>query len=330
MKIRHYYGNQFQIDLTGKSLYFEKIILENEENVTKNIINYALCTNSRWLEGEEVLVKSQDAEAAISYVQILKDRFEEAEPFIARSKNTINLYISTLQDAKVKFNKEELLKTLEEYFLTYLNECVSGKQVWKSQHYSDPTPGLAASNYASEIKKTRWIEAEDIIMTDARSVYQYAKNILNSRWEEAESKILETEPENKHHWVLFDYLKELVRARWPEAEEIIKFHPHYAYNYAERYVRHRWEEAEPFIQQDPRYAFMYAKNFIGGRWPEAEEYIAQNPNLTYEYAKDIIGGKLPEEMHNRALILSMQYPNDNFLKKYFNYKKYRKETCKSK
>jgi len=330
MKIRHYYGNQFQIDLTGRNDHFERMILENEENLTKNIINYAIHTNSRWLEGERVLANSQDAEAAICYVQILKGRFEEAEHLIARSKSTINLYIKSLQDYKVKFDKEEMLRTLEKYFINYLNDCVSGRQVWKNAHYSEPTPGMAASNYAFEIRKTRWAEAENIIMTDAHSVYHYSKNVLNSRWQEAESKILETRPESKFAWVLFDYLREVVKGRWVEAEEVIKLYPHYAYNYAEKYIRNRWVEAEPFIKQESRYAFLYAKNFIQGRWPEAEEYIAQNPNLTYEYAKDIIGGKLPEEMHNRALILAMQYPNDNFLKKYFNYKKYRKETCKSK
>lgn len=330
MNIRHYYSNQFQIEILDKNETFEKLLLEQikKEDLPKLVLSYATCCKQRWVEGEKIIVENEDSEAAISYIPIIKDRFIEAEPVIARSTTNIKNYIGQLEYYKIAFDKEEVSKLLESYFLDHLKKCISKQKEWKS-NFREENPSISAAFFAHEIKKSRWIEAEEIIKKDADAVFQYCRNVLKSRWIEAEETILNCKPEGYHNWVLMSYLKDFVKERWPEAEQIIKNYSNFSYDYATCFVGGRWTEGEPSIKTDPKYAYKYARNFIKGRWPEAEEFIAQNPSLTYEYAKSIIGGKLPEEMHNRVLILSMQFPNDPYLRKYFGYKKYRKETSKS-
>lgn len=65
------------------------------------------------------------------------------------------------------------------------------------------------------LKKTRWIEAEDIIKMNPAAAYYYATAILKSRWTEAEP-IIKTDP-----IFAFLYAKHVVQKRWLEAEEFI-------------------------------------------------------------------------------------------------------------
>jgi hypothetical protein len=335
MNIRHYYNNQFQIEITGKNKDFEQLLLQNpdKKHVSKLVLSYCVCTKEKWDEGEKAIIEAEDSETAIHYVSIIKKRFIEAEPIIARSTAYIKSYLNELY--RLEINKEGVKENLEKHFLDYLTKCsqrksddISSKYKWKEE-YRESTPAISAAMFAFEIKKSRWPEAEEIIKNDDDAVLFYCHNVLKTRWKEAENAILSSKPNGFYNWNLMRYLKDFVKERWPEAEEIIKAHPSFAFDYTLCFVQDRWHEAEPHIRTDPKFAFKYAKEFIKGRWPEAEEFIAENPELTYEYAKGIIGGKLPEEMHNRVLILAMQKPKDPYLKKYFGYKKYRKETAKS-
>lgn len=331
MKIRHYYGNSFQIEINEKNTFFENLLVSQTQCcsvgdsnfLAQSISSYVGLSKSRFPEVEPFLISLPNKEYAIDYAQSLKTRFLNGERSIAEGGvNAIKKYVSALNH--VGINDPSIIVDLERYFLEYLNENAD-------KDFEDiKNPHTAACDYAIEVKKGRWVEAEHIICKNARAALKYAHQVLKARWPEAEDKILNSKPTENYHWVLIDYLESFVNERWVEAEPFIIQHPKFAYNYAKKYIKGRWPEAEPFIKQKPDCAYSYAIHVIKGRWEEAEEFIAQSSSLSYEYAKNIINGKLPEEMHNRIIIMAMQNPNDPYLKKYLHYKKYKKETAKSK
>lgn len=48
----------------------------------------------------------------------------------------------------------------------------------------------AAAVYAIGALNGRWIEAEPVIVADAKAAYHYAKHVLKSRWPEAEPVLI--------------------------------------------------------------------------------------------------------------------------------------------
>jgi len=344
MKIAPYYGGRsFVVELDStRNESFEKLIIENKnsKDTCKTIISYCAHLKCAWPEAEDILLDIAESHEIISYAEVIKNRFAKGEKKIARSAAAIRSYLDALDEAKVSpADKQEAISNIEYHFLNHLEACQSDPSLWngfdKMKGHQESNPSLSACQYCIDIKKTRWPEAESIIMKDSRAIYIYAKTILRDRWIEAEPFILQTEPESDHGWNLYGYFCDIVNGydkcpirRWIEAEPYIMKFPKWAYDYSKKIMGGRWPEAEPYIMQSPNYAFEYASKIIKGRWPESEPFIAQSPELSYEYAKSIIKGKLPEEMHNRIMVFAMQYPNDPYIKKYFGYKKYRKEKIK--
>ncbi len=70
---------------------------------------------------------------------------------------------------------------------------------------------------------------------------QYAVDVIKNRWPEAE-EIIKSDPICAY-W----YSKAVIKGRWPEAEETIKTVPLYAYAYAKDVIKCRWLEAEEII-----------------------------------------------------------------------------------
>jgi hypothetical protein len=121
----------------------------------------------------------------------------------------------------------------------------------------------------------------DIIKKYPEYAYEYANEVIKGRWIEAEPYI------KKDPKYAYWYAKEVIKGRWIEAEPYIIKDPHWASYYAGYIIRGRWHEAEPYIKKDPEFAYNYAKYVINGRWNEAEEYI-KNSDYAYEYAINVI------------------------------------------
>ena len=66
--------------------------------------------------------------------------------------------------------------------------------------------------YACFVLKSRWPEAEDIILKDAWAAYSYACDVLKSRWPEAEHIIC------KDAQAASSYARYVLKSRWIAAE----------------------------------------------------------------------------------------------------------------
>jgi hypothetical protein len=172
-------------------------------------------------------------------------------------------------------------------------------RTWRSNHpvlsklFAKKEPDMiknpnVAINYAREVIKGRWPEAEEYIMQDPRMILKYAQDVIKGRWPEAESEII------KDPFWSVKYARDVIKGRWPEAEPTIVKHPYQSQQYARDVLGGDWPEAKEYIMKDPEEAFRYAKDTIEGRWPEAEPYILKNPSYAVSYAHSVIKGRWPE------------------------------------
>ena len=153
------------------------------------------------------------------------------------------------------------------------------KQYLENKNINKKPSGNARQDYeyARDVIKGRWKEAEPIIMKDPYYAYLYAYYVIKGRWPEAEPTII------KSPYHANQYARYVIKNRLPEAEQYIVKDPQIAYLYAYDVIRDKWPEAEPTIMKDPDYSYLYAKNIIKGRWPKAEKYIAKFTNRIKEY-----------------------------------------------
>ncbi len=131
-------------------------------------------------------------------------------------------------------------------------------------------------------------EVMEVIAKDPEVAYEYARDIIKGRWPEAEPTI------SSDPWAASMYATNVIKGRWPEAEPTIMTDPGVAQLYAINVIKGRWPEAEPTISSDPWAASIYAINVIKGRWPEAEPTISSDPQNALTYAVYVIKGRWPE------------------------------------
>jgi hypothetical protein len=184
--------------------------------------------------------------------KVLRDRWPEAEPYIA--KNPAVAY-------------------------RYARDVIDGE--WpEAEPYIMKEPALAYG-YAKDIIDDRWPEAEPYIMKEPGFAIQYAVDFIGDRWPEAESYIM------KGPHDAFEYAHRVIRGRWPEAEHVILRSPESCVRYARYVIEDRWPEAEPIIMEDPESIYMYVRGVIQDRWPEAEPTIAKHAKLKHAYNRYI-------------------------------------------
>ena len=87
-------------------------------------------------------------------------------------------------------------------------------------------------------------DLERMVMVEPGWALDYATNIIKGRWPEAEPYILQEL--HTAYW----YAINVVKDRWPEAEPIIAEDPTLALMYNCSFIKHRWPEAEQYF--DPR------------------------------------------------------------------------------
>ena len=132
-----------------------------------------------------------------------------------------------------------------------------------------PRVGVFLGDKSSQI----YIEA---ITQIPEKAYEYARDVIKGRWPEAEPYIMTGA-------YAYIYAKDIIKGRWPEAEPYIMTDAECAYFYANYVIKGRWPEAEPYIMKGPVYAYYYAKDVIKGRWPEAEPYIMKDEKYWEAY-----------------------------------------------
>ena len=215
-------------------------------------------TSKLFAQKEKEIIDSSNAERAYVYaINVLKSRWPEAEPFIAKDPRTVGEYAKNVLKSR-----------------------------WpEAEPFIAKDPGTASA-YAINVLKSRWPEAEPVIAKDSKSAYLYVRNVLQGRWPEAEPFIA------KNPGTASDYARYVLDyKRFIEAEPFIAKDPRYAYYYAKDILKSRFIEAEPFIAKDPEQAYLYARNVLKSRWPEAEPSIAKNPVYANLYASDILQGQ---------------------------------------
>ncbi len=76
-----------------------------------------------------------------------------------------------------------------------------------------------AFNYARDVIKGRWPEAEDIISKDPPHAFLYATYIIGKRWLKGEKAISENSS-----WAYL-YAHNIIKSRWPKGEKAISRDP---------------------------------------------------------------------------------------------------------
>ena len=129
---------------------------------------------------------------------------------------------------------------------------------FKQQTGMDPTELVTlATKHQKPIQDARIKET----MKDPKSAYEYARDVIRGRWPEAE-KVIASDA-----FSACDYAKNVIGGRWPEAEKVIASDAYSAYLYAMYVIRGRWPEAEKVIASDSVPAFYYANDVIKDRKP---------------------------------------------------------------
>jgi hypothetical protein len=93
-------------------------------------------------------------------------------------------------------------------------------------------------------------------MYDAYHAYQYALDVIKDRWLEAEPIIM------KDAEYAYLYAKEVIKGRWPVAEPTIQQDAEFAYYYAQRIIKGRFLAAEQTILQNAEYMQQYTDHFF--------------------------------------------------------------------
>ena len=163
-------------------------------------------------------------------------------------------------------------------------------------------------------------ELEDYIALNPSLACQYAEEVIKGRWEEAEDKIASSD-------CAYYYARAIIKGRFPAYEKTVKGTSD-LYDKVIRYcvqIGKRWPEMEERIAKKASLSGMmeYVRHCIKGRFEAAEERIMTKPNWIMEYCNtleycDTLGGKPPKELHTAMTMFSFQEPDNKTIKSYFN------------
>ena len=342
------------VELEGRDSFVEKVIL-SQKNPESCVYYAEKVIKDRWKEAESILIEDFKINGNIDQIwnyvcKVVRGRWEEVENFIAPSQYSFEYaskivkgrwdlgevhFVNSLELAR---SYSKILKStnvadsdqiIENALLKGVEKLIENKSknLWRN-------PADTLYDYCVDIRRSRWPEAEHII-AQSNNVLIYAKSFVREKWPIGEPYILDLAMKSSFHLnPIIDYSTNVLKDRWPEAEPQVLTRIDLAYGYAKCVVKGRWKEGEEVICKDPKWAYAYALNIIMGRWEEAEIYIADSFKYSYEYAKNIIKSKLPESMHNMFMMKAADLPHSHkdyeYVKKYFMYKKYKKEVKRRK
>ena len=121
-------------------------------------------------------------------------------------------------------------------------------------------------------------DKEHILRTgEPMDLTNYAIEVLKKRWPEAEERI------SKDHKASVYYALGVIKGRWLPGEKAILTDVRSSYLYARNIFGDRWVEAEPIIMTDIKAVLCYSFYVIHRRWLEAEALIYGNKDYLNQY-----------------------------------------------
>ena len=197
-------------------------------------------------------------------------------------ENNLNSILQSIIKNKIKV--KSLFSYNDFIFIKYLDEIIEAKILencisFITHHKSEIT--------FQQIKKINQIvldtNNEDLIIN-------YAKNIYKERFKEAEEYIIKNLQDTYEYYtnaiyddtIPFDKQKN----NWEEGRKKILSNPVIAYDFIVNFVNQRVPEAEPAILQQLDLTLSYLHNIIGSkkRWIEAEKKYINNSEFVYKYS----------------------------------------------
>ena len=252
-----------------KRLEREMLLKAHDYDLADDIVEYAsVITKARWPGGEKFLLGMSERdggpECLCEYVRnVVKGRWPAAEKMIAEDAGCWDDYLSFLRK-KDKIALVAACKSRDVFAMWYAEEVAKDK--WKHGERAILEGKDWVSYYYARAMGRRWEPGEKKILAgkDPRTCLDYAEEVIKGRWPEAEKVLL------KDADSCFEYAKEVIKGRWPEAEKVLlkdkDKSPCLAY--AVYVVHGRWEEYERAIIDDPHDCYEYARCIIKGRLPE--------------------------------------------------------------
>lgn len=193
---------------------------------------------------KDLLWELKDARLMAEYSKwIMRKRWREAEEFIIQNGTAAVYYANLVLKRTWPEAEQEIIKSAPIYDLT---------------------------NYAVNLKKNRWREAEYRLVEESRSIIEYGYlAVQNSFLEPFKEVVLATQCPEK----IFSFCRNFIHKRCDRSERIILQSPICSAHYAEDIIKGRWPEAEEIIQTDPNASIDYASNVIKKRWLPGEKAI---------------------------------------------------------
>jgi hypothetical protein len=246
----------------------EKVLLSDPSGYGsyEEVIEYATkVIKGRFLAGERFILEMGETagpEAACEYaIKVIKGRWKAAEHLIALDVDAWEEYLNFLR-TKDKKTLVAACKSNAVFAMWYAENVAKGE--WKPGEKAILKGEDWTAFYYARAMGRRWGPAEKKILAekDVVTCFDYADQVIKGRWPEAEKFII------KNPDFALRYAIQVIKGRWPEAEKFIIKNPDFALLYANNFFGGKWEEYEKSIINDTERCYLYAKDAIKGRLPE--------------------------------------------------------------
>lgn len=195
----------------------------------KDIIDYVLASQQRFVEGEERLIE---------YAM----------------KSAENIKYLVLYCRHTNFRHKTFENLIAEDPQASLDYAINNKARFKQgeANIANSTPAIAML-YTQEVLKSRFKEAEKLISKDANASYYYAREVLKDRFPEAEGVIARSSTMALH------YAKDVIKGRFHEGEKYIAKDATCSFLYAQSIMKGRFPEGEKTILRDQKFTDQYRR-----------------------------------------------------------------------
>ena len=141
-----------------------------------------------------------------------------------------------------------------------------------------------AFEYARDVLRKRWPEAEPFISKYADVASWYAQKIIKGAWPQGSvaEKVIAKNAECAVYYALY-----VLKAPFPAGEPAIAKKAEHACNYARWVLKAPFPAGEPAIAKKAEWAFFYARDAVKGPWPAGEPVLSQSGWSSF-YAREVL------------------------------------------
>ena len=273
-----------------------------------------------WTDAEPII--STDANAAYDYANSIKKApWPKGEPKILENAETAWLYIKNVLKKRWPLLDEVILKktrahedfvrsqAIIQYLSDYVGEWPELQQLILDKLQTGDTYATSiAANYAHNVMKRRWPEAEVYIMKQENLVFVYLEQTVKARWPELE-EFIETDTRNndEQRMKLFKHYVAIMKKLSINVQDLINKYNitatsdlHITWSKkiinaskqllikadGENLPTEDWTEELKEFKHSSRKLVEWAIDSIGHRWIEAEPYILSDIYQAIIYAKN--------------------------------------------